>query len=111
MTAGHLGAYNTFEKTRRRFYWPGFKTDAKLHLRQWEKSQKRSAPHKHRRSLDYSKNSKFFHYIGLYFLGPLPTSNGCRYILLIGDLFTKWYEAIPLPDRTAATTSEALLTH
>ena len=50
-----------------------------------------------------------FHHIGLDFLGPLRTSNGCRYILLIGDHFTKWYEAIPLPDQTAATTSDALL--
>ena len=43
------------------------------------------------------------------FLGPLPTSNGCRYILLIGDYFTKYYEAIPLPDQTAAITSDSLL--
>ena len=28
---------------------------------------------------------------------------------MIGDHFTKWYEAIPLPDQTAATTSDALL--
>ena len=42
-------------------------------------------------------------------MGPLPTSTGCRYILLIGDHFTKWYEAIPLPHQTAATTSDALL--
>ena len=42
-------------------------------------------------------------------MGPLPTSNGCRYILLIGDHFTKWYETIPLPDQTAATTSDVLL--
>ena len=42
-------------------------------------------------------------------MGPLPTSNGCRYILLIGDHFTNWYEAIPLPDQTAATTNDALL--
>ena len=42
-------------------------------------------------------------------MGPLPTSNGCRYNLLISDHFTKWYEAIPLPDQTAATTSDALL--
>ena len=28
---------------------------------------------------------------------------------MIGDHFTKWYEAIPRPDQTAATTSDALL--
>ena len=42
-------------------------------------------------------------------MGSLPNSNGCRYILLIGDHFTKGYEATPLPDQTAATTIDALL--
>ena len=42
-------------------------------------------------------------------MGALPTSNRCGYILLIGDHFTKWYEAIPFPDQTAATTSDALI--
>ena len=50
-----------------------------------------------------------FHHNGLDFLGPLITSNGCRYILLIGDHFTKWYKAFTVLDQTAATTSDALL--
>ena len=110
MTAGHLGAYKTLEKIRQRYYWPGFKTDVKHHILRCDKCQKRSGPpQKHRHSLVDWKISYPFHHIGLDFLGPLPTSNGCRYILLIGDHFTKWYEAIPLPDQTAATTSDALL--
>ena len=110
VTAGHLGAYKTLEKIRQRYYWPGFKTDVKHHILRCDKCQKRSGPpQKHRHSLVDWKISYPFHHIGLNFLGPLPTSNGCRYILLIGDHFTKWYEAIPLPDQTAATTSDALL--
>ena len=31
--------------------------------------------------------------------------------MLIGDHFTKWYEAIPLPDQRAETTADALLNH
>ena len=31
--------------------------------------------------------------------------------MLIGDHFTKWYEAIPLPDKRAETTADALLKH
>ena len=42
-------------------------------------------------------------------MGPLPNSNECRYILLIGDHFINWCEAIPLSDQTADTTSDALL--
>ena len=110
VTTGHLGAYKTYEKVRQRYYWPGFKTDVKHHIFRSDKCQKRfGPPQKHRHSLIDWKISYPFHHIGLVFLGPLPTSNGCRYILFIGDHFTKWYEAIPLPDQTAATTSGALL--
>ena len=110
VTAGQLGAYKIVEKSSQRYYWPGFKTDVKHHIFRCDKCQKRSGPpQKHRQSLVNWKNSYPFHHIGLDFLGPLPTSNGCRYILWIGDHFTKWYEAIPLPDYTAATASDALL--
>ena len=110
LTAGDLGAYKTLEKIRQRYYWPGFKTDVKHHILCCDKCQKRSGPpQKHRYSLVDWKISYPFHHIGLDFFDPLLTSNGCRYILLIGDHFTKWYEAIPLPDQTAATTSDALL--
>ena len=44
-------------------------------------------------------------------MGPLPLSNGNKHILLKGDHFTKWFEAIPLPDQTAVTTANALVDH
>ena len=35
-------------------------------------------------------------------LGPLPwTDNGNAYIMVVGDYFTKWMEAIPIPDAVA----------
>ena len=106
VTAGYLGAYKTLEKYRQRYYWPGFKTDVRHHILRYDKCQKRFGPsQKHQHSLVDWKSSYPFHHNGLDLLGPLPTSNGCRYILLIGDHFTKWYEAIPLPDQTAAATS------
>ena len=110
MTAGHLDAYKTLEKIRQRYCWPGFRTDGKHYILLCDKCQKRSRPpHKHRHSLVAWKIIYQFHHIGLDFLAPLPTSNGCRYIFLNGNHFTKWYDAIPLPDQTAATTSDALL--
>ena len=44
-------------------------------------------------------------------MGLLTVSNGNQVILLIGDHFTKWYEAIPLPDQQATTTATALIEH
>ena len=79
VTAGHLGAYKTFEKIRQRYYWPRFKTVVKHHILRCDKCQKRSGPpQKHRRSLVDWKITYPFHHIGLDILGLSPTTNGCR---------------------------------
>ena len=111
-TGGHLGVFKTTEKVRQRFYWPNFKEDIKLFIGRCEQCQKRAnPPKKHLHSLSDWHPSYPFHHIGIDFMGPLPQSNGNQHILLIGDHFTKWYEAIPLPDQTASTTANALLQH
>ena len=82
----------------------------KLFINRREQCQKRANPAKtHRHSLVEWKPSYPFHHIGIDFMGPLPLSNGNQHIFLIGDLFSKWYKAIPLPDQTASTTATALL--
>ena len=44
-------------------------------------------------------------------MGKLSVSNGNKVILLIEDHFTKWYEAVPLPDQQATTMATALIEH
>ena len=39
---------------------------------------------------------------------PLSSQNNC-YLLVIQDYFTKWVEAIPLPDQTAKRITEELV--
>ena len=42
-------------------------------------------------------------------IGYMPTDiNGYQYILMIGDLFSKYIEVIPLRDQTASTITSAL---
>ena len=43
-------------------------------------------------------------------MGPFPTSSkGNRYVLVIGNTFTKWIEAYAIPDQTANTVAEVVV--
>ena len=49
--------------------------------------------------------------VTLDILGPLPeTERGNKYILVIGDYFSKWVEAYPVPDEKAETVAQKLVT-
>ncbi|GFO45478.1 Pol polyprotein [Plakobranchus ocellatus] len=43
--------------------------------------------------------------------GPLPESHGMTYLFTVIDRFTRWPEAVPLPDAQASTCATALLHH
>ena len=111
-TAGHLEVAKTPEKIKQRFYWPRLQEERKRFVSRCPECQKRSGPPKkyHHALLEW-QSSYPFHHIGINFMGPLPLSDGNKHILVIGDHFTEWYEAIPLPDQTAVTTANALVDH
>ena len=48
--------------------------------------------------------------IAIDIVGPLPESNaGNSYILVVGDYFTHWMEAFPIPNQEAMTVARTLV--
>jgi hypothetical protein len=53
-----------------------------------------------------------FERVAIDIMGELPvTENGNRYVLVLSDYFTKWTQAFPIPNQTAATVADTLMTH
>ena len=99
--------FKTFNRVRKRFYWPGMRRDVDNFI---EVRCQNKAPHqKHIHNLTTWEPSHPFCQVVLDIMGPLPESSGDKYILLIGDQYTKWYEANPVSNQEASTVAKAFL--
>ena len=99
-----------FDRVIERFYWPRMRKD----VHEWVSScevccQKKSPHQKHMHNLTKWKPSHPFWQVALDIMGPLPESSGNKYILLIGDQFSKLYEAIPMSNQEASTVARAFV--
>ena len=110
---GHLGIRKTLEKIRERFHWPRLPSDVKCWIQQCDLcvSVKKTPRHTHARLQVYLVGNPLERIAG-DILSKLPlTKRGNREVLVIGDYFTKWMEAIPVPDQKATTVARAILEH
>ena len=104
-TCGHFGVKKTLARIRERFFWPSCRQSVEPWCRNCEQCQVSKGPgKKHKGPMKQFNVGAPLERVALDILGPLPTSKrGNKYILIVGDYFTKWVEAYPLQDQRAET--------
>ena len=109
--AGHLGQKKTLSKLQGKYYWTKMAEDVRSWLRQCNGCARRKSPPKTRRArLRQYQVGGPLERVAIDVLGPLPeTDAGNKFVLVIGDYFSKWMEAIPIRDQRAETVAAAFV--
>lgn len=111
ITAGHLGVNKMLHKVQRRYYWVGLAADVRLWVKRCTTCARlKNPPKKNKAPLQRYRVGAPIERVAMDILGPLPeTDNGNKYVLVVGDYFTKWIESYPLPDQEAETVARVLV--
>ncbi|BHF75397.1 hypothetical protein SprV_0501849400 [Sparganum proliferum] len=106
----HPGIRASQKLLAERFVWPGMNKGVKDWARSCLSCQ-RNKVQRHNKSSPGtfpSPDARFSH-VHLDVVGPLPPSNGFTYLLTCVDRYTRWAEAIPLPNVQAETIVKAFV--
>ena len=111
-TAGHFAHSRTTKHVQHRFYWPGYKSDTKRWTRECFTCQRRKAgPGQAKMPLEQVPCTFPNERWHIDILTVKPVSNqGNSLIMVVVDAYTRWTEALPIPDHKAITVADALVT-
>lgn len=108
----HGGRRPTLNLIKTRYCWPNMNRD----INQWTRacqSCQRAKVGRHTVSpvAPFAPPERRFGHIHIDLVGPLPSSNGCKYLLTCVDRFTRWPEAWPVDNMSAYTVATTLTTN
>ncbi len=108
---GHPGEDRTLSRLRSSFFWHGSKVDSRAYVQSCAACSRNKKPNVRAKAALGSyvvggRNER----VHLDLLGPFPKSKaGNRYILMMVDQFTKWFECVAIPDQSAEVVAKAFV--
>ena len=107
----HILVFRRLDRIKKDFHWYKMAEDVKLHVKCCTVCNRfKSLNKKPRAALQKYLVGHPMDRIGIDVIGPLPKSkNNNKYILVIGNHFTRWMEAYPLPNQQAETIAVKLV--
>ena len=106
----HSGIMRTARRVCMQWFWPGMMSEIRKLVRTCETCQlakHSTVPQSGNRQWLYS--GRPWQKVAVDLVGPFPqTERGNQWILVLTDHFTRWQDALPLPDATAPVVAKAL---
>ncbi|GBL79432.1 Retrovirus-related Pol polyprotein from transposon 412 [Araneus ventricosus] len=110
-TAGHLGFIKTYDRLRKRFYWPGLYRSVRNYVMHCKECQRKPVPQKppgHLMPLPAVEAP--FHRVGVNLLGRFPKSlGGNKWIIVCTDYLTRYAITKSLPSADAPEVSKFMV--
>ena len=106
----HSGQKDTVKKVSTSYYWPNLKNDVSSFVTRCQNCQA-VKPYKTIRPErgNIPVPDQRFTHIQVDIVGPLPPSEGHRYLLTILDRTSRWIEALPLTEATSENCARAFI--
>ena len=110
-SAGPPDDKRTMERIKNGLHWPGMKISATEFCRLCNScAARKPSPKLNKAPMGHISSGAPMEKVCLDILGPLPlTRQKNKYILVITDIFTKWTEAVPLPDQESRTVTKSFV--
>ena len=111
IAGGHLGQDKTLHRLKERFYWPGHYNDVRDWCQTCASCVSRKSPSQTPKSPLGTISAAYpTQIMAVDLVGPFPESDsGNSYIMVVGDYFSHWMEAFPIPNQEASTVAERLV--